>query len=101
VPRLWQPARAGCDHLRQVCRPSPCSRGSGSSGAEVSRAEEAEKKSPLLSARELKALPVLATGKQKIKECVERRASSVEWVGTLLTADPSLPYPALLRRVRV
>ncbi len=34
--------------------------------------KEAEKNSPLLSALELEALPALATGKQEIKECIER-----------------------------
>jgi hypothetical protein len=63
--------------------------------------KEAEKNSPLLSARELKALPALATGNQKIKGVKERGNVSgagggvggvaLRLCGPVRPADPSAP----------
>ncbi len=39
MPRVWQPARAGCDHLRQVFRHPACSKRRGLRGGQGSRAE--------------------------------------------------------------
>ncbi len=91
------------------CADQVCAVEAAAAAARKSAAQkEAEKNSPLLSARELKALPALATGKDKVKECIERWRRCPRQrpqVGTLVcTLHPPCtprPYPALLRRVRV
>ncbi len=77
MPRVRQPARAGCDRLRQVCRPSPCSKRRGLRGGQGSRAGGGREELAAARGQRIRAQVIYSNSNRRQAEQVE--AALQEW----------------------